>query len=134
MNAEDFNPLTPETFDSPYGVYSDLRARCPVAHSNAWGGFWALTRFADVRDALVASDVFITSKQNVVPKLAFTGRRPPLHLDPPEHTPYRRALNPLLKPERIAILEPMIRKTAADLLNRWSRRAAATCAATTPAT
>jgi cytochrome P450 len=60
--------------------------------------------------------VFITSKQNVVPKLAFTGRRPPLHLDPPEHTPYRRALNPLLKPERIAILEPMIRITAAELL------------------
>ena len=95
MNAEDFNPLTPETFDSPYGVYGDLRTRCPVAHSNAWGGFWALTRYEDVRDALVASDVFITSKQNVVPKLAFTGRRPPLHLDPPEHTPYRRALNPL---------------------------------------
>ena len=47
---------------------------------------------------------------------AFTGRRPPLHLDPPEHTPYRRALNPLLKPERIAILEPVIRKTASDLL------------------
>ena len=116
MNAEDFNPLTPETFDSPYGVYSDLRARCPVAHSNAWGGFWALTRFDDVRNALLASDVFITSRQNVVPKLAFTGRRPPLHLDPPEHTPYRRALNPLLKPERIAVLEPVIRKTASDLL------------------
>ena len=60
MNAEDFNPLIPETFDSPYGVYSDLRARCPVAHSNAWGGFWALTRYEDVRDALVASNVFIS--------------------------------------------------------------------------
>jgi cytochrome P450 len=116
MDTEDFNPLTPETFDSPYSVYSELRAHCPVAHSNAWGGFWALTRYADVLQALAASDVFITSKQNVVPKLAFTGRRPPLHLDPPEHTPYRRALNPLLKPERIAALEPMIRKTAADLL------------------
>jgi len=116
METEDFNPLTPETFDSPYPVYSGLRARCPVAHSNAWGGFWALTRYEDVYQALAASDVFITSKQNVVPKLAFTGRRPPLHLDPPEHTPYRRALNPLLKPERIAVLEPIIRKTAADLL------------------
>jgi cytochrome P450 len=116
MKSEDFNPLEPETFDSPYSQYRDLRARCPVAHSNAWGGFWALTRYQDVRDALVASDVFITSKQNVVPKLAFTGRRPPLHLDPPEHTPYRRALNPLLKPERIAALEPMIQQTACNLL------------------
>ena len=115
-HGQDFDPLIAETFDSPHEVYRDLRARCPVAHSDAWGGFWALTRYADVQRALGAPDVFITSKQNVVPKLAFTGRRPPLHLDPPEHTPYRRTLNPLLKPERIAVLEPVIRRLAADLL------------------
>ena len=28
-----------------------------------------------------------------VRKVAFTGRCPPLHFDPPEHTPYRRAPN-----------------------------------------
>ena len=87
-----------------------------MAHSDAWGGFWALARYADVRRVLGEPDVFITSKQNVVPKLAFTGRRPPLHLDPPEHTRYRRVLNPLLKPERIATLEPVIRQMAAELL------------------
>ncbi len=115
-DAQDFDPLIAESFDSPHDVYRSLRAGCPVAHSNAWGGFWALTRFDDVRRALAESDVFITSRQNVVPKLAFTGRRPPLHLDPPEHTPYRRVLNPLLKPERIAVLEPEIRRLAAELL------------------
>ena len=115
-DGQDFDPLIPETFDSPHEVYRALRAGCPVAHSNAWGGFWALTTYPDVKRALAEPDVFITSKQNVVPKLAFTGRRPPLHLDPPEHTPYRRALNPLLKPERIAILEPAIRKMASELL------------------
>jgi cytochrome P450 len=115
-DGQDFDPLIAETFDSPHEIYRDLRHRCPVAHSNAWGGFWALTRYADVQQALQQSSVFITSVQNVVPRLAFTGRRPPLHLDPPEHTPYRRALNPLLKPERIARLEPKIRALAAQLL------------------
>src|SRR5580700_5167041 len=115
-DGQDFDPLIAETFDSPHEVYRDLRERCPVAHSNAWNGFWALTRYADVQQALQQSSVFITSVQNVVPRLAFTGRRPPLHLDPPEHTPYRRALNPLLKPERIARLEPKIRTMAAQLL------------------
>ena len=114
--TQDFDPLLPETFDSPYDVFRELRARCPVAHSDAWGGFWALASYADVRRVLGEPDVFITSKQNVVPKLAFTGRRPPLHLDPPEHTRYRRVLNPLLKPERIATLEPIIRQMAAELL------------------
>jgi cytochrome P450 len=115
-DGQDFDPLVAETFDSPHAVHAQLRARCPVAHSNAWNGFWALANYEDVYRVLTEPEVFITSKQNVVPKLAFTGRRPPLHLDPPEHTPYRKALNPLMKPERIATLEPVIRKLAADLL------------------
>jgi cytochrome P450 len=115
-DGQDFDPLVAETFDSPHEVHTQLRARCPVAHSNAWNGFWALANYEDVYRVLIEPEVFITSKQNVVPKLAFTGRRPPLHLDPPEHTPYRKALNPLMKPERIATLEPVIRKIAADLL------------------
>ena len=113
---QDFDPLAPETFDSPYEVYSDLRQRCPVAHSHAWNGFWALMEYDDVLAALQQSDTYITSVQNVVPKLAFTGRRPPLHFDPPEHTPYRRALNPLFRAERMEALEPVIRSHAATLL------------------
>jgi cytochrome P450 len=113
----DFDPLAPEDFDSPYEIYKDLRARCPVAHSDAWGGFWALTKHKDVAEAAASPDVFITSKQNVVPKVAFTGRRPPLHLDPPDHTPYRRALAPLLTERRIMRYEPAIRRICGELLD-----------------
>lgn len=113
---QDFDPQAPETFDSPYAVYEDLRKRCPVAHSQAWNGFWAFMNYADVLAALKESDTYITSVQNVVPKLAFTGRRPPLHLDPPQHTPYRRALNPLFRPERMKALEPAVRRHAQNLL------------------
>ncbi|RZJ08675.1 MAG: cytochrome P450 [Rubrivivax sp.] len=113
---QDFDALAPEDFDSPYPMYADLRARCPVARSNAWGGFWALTRHADV--AMAASDyqTFTTTVQNVVPRLAFTGRRPPLHLDPPEHSAYRRVINPLLTRERVEVLEPVVRRLVVDLL------------------
>jgi cytochrome P450 len=54
--------------------------------------------------------------QNVVPKVAFTGRRPPLHLDPPEHTPYRAALNPLFNVARMAAMEEPTRRIVVDLL------------------
>ncbi len=80
--TQDFDPLAPEDFDSPYAEYERLRRECPVAHSEAWGGFWAYMKHADVVRAAGDSDLYITSKQNVVPKVAFTGRRPPLHLDP----------------------------------------------------
>ena len=116
--SQDFDPLTPEDFDSPHADYARLRRECPVAHSNAWGGFWALMKHADVIRAATDSDTYITSKQNVVPKVAFTGRRPPLHLDPPEHTPYRRAISPLLAPQRVARFEPEIRSISRELLGR----------------
>ena len=119
---QDFDPLAPEDFDSAQNDYRRLRAQCPVAHADAWGGFWALMRHADVAAAAADSSTFITSVQNVVPKVAFTGRRPPLHLDPPEHTPYRRALAPLLTDRRVARYEPVIREICADLLARMAEK------------
>jgi cytochrome P450 len=120
MQAErpeaDFDALAPETFDSTYELYSDLRARCPVARSGAWGGFWAFLRYADVCQAASDWRTFTTTVQNVVPKVAFTGRRPPLHLDPPEHTPYRRALNPLFSPARLAAIQEPTRRFVVELL------------------
>jgi cytochrome P450 len=106
----DFEVQAGESATHTHSVYKDLRSRCPVAHTDSLGGFWALTRHADI--AAVAADhaTYTTTVQNVIPKVAFTGRRPPLHLDPPEHTPYRAALNPLLSKERVALLEPVIRQ------------------------
>jgi cytochrome P450 len=114
--SSDFDPLQPETFDSPHDVYRSLRRECPVAHTEAWGGFWALTKHADVAAAASDSSTFVTSRQNVIPKVAFTGRRPPLHLDPPEHTPYRRAIAPLLTPKKVARLRPTIQQICTELL------------------
>lgn len=116
QDHSDFDPETEETFDSPQAEFDRLRAQCPVAHTTRWGGFWALTRYEDVKRAASDSATFITSKQNVIPKVAFTGRRPPLHLDPPDHTPYRRALNPLLSREKTMALEPDVRRITIDLL------------------
>jgi cytochrome P450 len=120
--TQDFDALAPEDFDSPHAEYARLRGECPVAHSDAWGGFWALMRHADVVRAASDSDTYITSKQNVVPKVAFTGRRPPLHLDPPDHTPYRRALSPLMSARRIEPFEPVIRDICRELLGRMAAK------------
>ncbi len=118
MNSRsaDFDPEAPEDFTSAHQDYARLRRECPVAHTGGLGGFWALSRYDDVKNAASDSSTFITSVQNVIPKVAFTGRRPPLHLDPPEHTPYRRALNPLLSLERSERFAPITRDIARTLL------------------
>jgi cytochrome P450 len=119
---EDYNPIIKEDFDTAHREYARLRRSCPVAYSNAYGGFWALTRYADVQRVFSDPSMFVTSVQNVVPKVAFSGRRPPLHFDPPEHTPYRAALNPLLSEEKIQRMAPLIRECIrAELLPLLAR-------------
>lgn len=116
--GDDFDPKAPETFTSAHALYAELRERCPVAHSNAYdGGFWALFRYADVHRVLREPAMFTTSVRNTVPKFAFTGRRPPLHLDPPEHTAYRRVINRFFTPTKMRALHPTVRQLAVEQLS-----------------
>ncbi|MFN8357204.1 MAG: cytochrome P450 [Spirosomataceae bacterium] len=114
--GSDFDPLQMETFTSAHNEFAQLRSSCPVAHSTAFNGFWALLTYQDVVGVLDNATNFITSVQNVVPKVAFTGRRPPLHLDPPEHTPYRQTINRFFVPKKIKELEGEIRTITVNLL------------------
>lgn len=113
---EDYDPTAHESFDSAHAVFADLRARCPVAHSNAFDGFWAVTRYQDVYDILLQPETYITSVRNVVPGSSTTGRRPPLHLDPPDHTPYRKAIDRALGAARVAGIEASTRGIARSLM------------------
>lgn len=114
--THDFDPTVEETFTSAHEEYKELRAKCPVAHSHAYKGFWALFKYEDVVNVLKDYRTFTTSVQNTVPKFAFTGRRPPLHLDPPEHTPYRRIINRFFTNEKMKKLAPVVRQNAIDLM------------------
>jgi cytochrome P450 len=115
--ASDFDPLDPSVRADPHARYAELRQSCPVAHSDRWDGFWTVTTYADVVAVSADAATYINSVQNVVPRVATSGRRPPLHVDPPEHTFYRRILNPPFRTERLAALEPRLRAWAGDLLD-----------------
>ena len=116
--ADDFDPHVEETFDSPHAEYRRMREQCPAAWSSAHGGFWALTRHADIVAAVTDNERYITSRINVIPNMSLGKRRPPLGKDPPEHTPFRRALDRTLRGSRIATLEPALRAHAARELDR----------------
>ena len=121
-NAHDFDPRKPETFTSAHEEYKAMRQSCPVAHSKTWGGFWTLMKYDDVVRVFQEHEIFTTSIQNVVPKFAFTGRRPPLHLDPPEHTAYRRVINQFFTRDKMAELEPEVRKEAEELITEFIQK------------
>ena len=111
-----FDPLEPAFVQSPHERWSELREDCPVVRGDRWGGFWALTRYADILRVSSNYTDFTSSLGITVPKNPVSGRRAPLHFDPPEHTRYRRAINAPLREERVAALEPRIREIARELL------------------
>lgn len=113
--------LAPETFTSAHAEMAALRGQCPVARGDAYNGFWAVLGHREVTDILTRPSEFITSVQNVVPKVAFTGRRPPLHLDPPEHTPYRQVLNRFFTSDRVEAYRPMVERRVVELLDPFVR-------------
>lgn len=117
-DRDDFDPHVEESFDSPHVEYRRMRSECPVAYSSAHGGFWALTRYDDIVAAVTNNEGFITSKINVIPNMSLGKRRPPLGKDPPEHTPFRRALDRTLRHSRITSMEPILREHAARELDR----------------
>jgi cytochrome P450 len=115
----DFDPVPAarETFTSAHEEFARLRADRPVARSQEYDGFWALLGYDEVLTAITDIDRFTTTTQNAIPKFAFTGVRPPLHLDPPEHTSYRRVINRAFTPPRMRELEPKVRAAAVELLD-----------------
>jgi cytochrome P450 len=110
--AGDFDPLDPRVVRDPHAVYAELRLTCPVARGGRWGGFWALLRYADVVTASAAPTTFSSAEGIVIPRNPVSGRRAPMHYDPPEHTAHRRPLNPPFRDEQIGELEPDIRGLA----------------------
>ena len=75
------------------------------------GGFWAVLDHDLLVEATLATGAF----SNVVP--FFNTRRPPLECDPPEHTVYRRMLNPYFSREQMAALEEPLRRFAGEMID-----------------
>lgn len=72
--------------------------------------------YPELLEVITGIDRFTTSRQNAVPSFAFTGVRPPLHLDPPEHLAYRRVINRYFTPTKMRAMEPKVRRCSQQLL------------------
>jgi cytochrome P450 len=122
--ATDFDHTDPSWVNDPYPIYEDLRARCPVAHSDRYGGAWLPVRHEDV--AAIANDhEHFTSRTVVVnegrpgPQAppAPIGVAPPITSDPPFHQMARRLLLPAFSPKAINDLEAFTRELCIQQLD-----------------
>jgi cytochrome P450 len=103
----DWNPKSDETLEDQRAAYDKMRRQCPVAHSDFFG--WSLFRHEDVLRALSDHETFsnAVSQHLTVPN----------GMDPPEHTEYRRIIEPYFAKEQMDAFEPVCRRIVKNLLS-----------------
>jgi cytochrome P450 len=106
----------------PFPIWNELRAGCPVARTERYGGAWLPTRHEDVSAIAYDTERF-TSRSVVVSEfrppieMAPRGGIPPISSDPPFHKGARRLLLPPFSPQAIAKLEPSTRAYCEELVD-----------------
>src|SRR5215813_9332379 len=125
--ATDFSHLEPEWAADPYPIQDDLRQRCPVAHTDRFGGGWLPTRYEDV--AAIAYDTDHFSSRSIIMsnfrppmELAPIGGSPPISSDPPFHHDARRLLLPAFTRAAVARQEPATRAFCHSLIDACAGR------------
>jgi len=58
----DWDHLDPAWVDNPYPIWDDLRQRCPIAHTDRFGGVYLPTRYKDIRDIAYDTEHFSSRK------------------------------------------------------------------------
>ncbi|ETK30629.1 cytochrome P450 [Microbispora sp. ATCC PTA-5024] len=125
--ATDFSHLEPEWAADPYPIQDDLRRRCPIAHTDRFGGGWLPTRYEDV--AAIAYDTERFSSRSIVmsnfrpPRdIAPVGGVPPISSDPPFHHDARKLLLPAFTKSAVARREAATRALCHELIDAFQGR------------
>ncbi len=133
--ATDYDIFDETYIKNPVPVWDDLREKCPIAHTERWGGSWLPTRYEDVQNfvrmvpALSSRNVLVVSERveerTFDPVLKEYGNAaPPITSDPPDHVPMRRMLLPLFTPKATAVHRPYTEALCHSLIDGFIEQGA----------
>ncbi len=122
--ATDFSHLEPEWAADPYPIQDDLRQRCPIAHTERFGGGWLPTRYEDVSAIAYDTEHFssraiIMSNFRPPPEIAPIGTAPPISSDPPFHHDARKLLLSAFTKTSVGRQEPATRAFCHSLIDTF---------------
>jgi cholest-4-en-3-one 26-monooxygenase len=129
----DVDLIDPDTFSDgvPVELFAQVREEAPVFWHDQpgghGGGFWVVTRYADVQEVSRTPEVFSSyergallhtgAEQDEEEALAAT-RMLMLNMDPPEHSQYRNIVQRAFTPRTIRNLEPRLHEFANEIVDR----------------
>jgi cytochrome P450 len=132
----DYDIFDKSYIKNPFPFWQELRERCPVAHTDRWGGSWMPTRYEDLFN--IARDIEHFSSRDVlvapggpppegvepdeeIPEVLrdYNIGAPPITSDPPVHTWARKLLLPPFSATAVAKWEPETRELCKSLVESF---------------
>lgn len=122
----DFDHHSAEFAKDPVGSYRSIAEKCPVAWTDAHGGYWVPTRYSDIWSIAREDQTFSSARTPyggdgtafIIPKRPGAVQLP-IELDPPASVPYRRLLNPILTRAAVEELQPVISGVTTATIDRF---------------
>lgn len=118
-----FDYLAPEVAQHITETLDVMRSRCPVAHSDAHGGYWIVSRYQDVLHVAQDWQTFSSAHGVSVPGTSkMVVPAIPEHVDPPLHREYKRLTSAYFTPLAVARYEQPTRELVTRLIDGFIER------------
>jgi cytochrome P450 len=120
MAADAGRLLDPSLYSGgdPFALYADMRRTEPVCWvEREGGGFWAVMTHQEVSHIGADPGGFCSARGILTDEIGTTYETPPtmMHTDPPQHTRYRRLVQPGFKPSMVRLMEAGVSAKASAL-------------------
>lgn len=112
------------SYDNIWNLYRAMRDEAPALYSDAYGGFWSITRYGDIKEAARNYRVFSSAGGTTIGKRMqkesnnSTPPKAPIEFDPPDHTRFRKALQVPFLPKKMPEFISEIRSSVGQLLDK----------------
>jgi cytochrome P450 len=118
--VHDFDHTDPRWTENPFPIWDELRAKCPVVHTERFLGVYLPTTYEAVKEISYDTEHFSSRRvvvRNVRPEPPQPA--PPITSDPPSHKPAKQILLPPFTPDAMAKLEPRVRAICNELIDAF---------------
>jgi cytochrome P450 len=118
--VHDFDHTDPRWTENPFPIWDELRAECPVVHTERFLGCYMPTTYEAVRQVAYDTEHF-SSRRVIVRDIRPDAPQsaPPITSDPPEHKPAKQLLLPPFTPDAMTKLEPRVRAICNELIDEF---------------
>lgn len=123
----DFDHHSAEFADNWREVTRNLRTTCPVAWTEAHGGYFVVSRYDDVKKIALDDHTFSSDNDATGERKGYKGtaipsapmQLIPLEVDPPRFTQYRQLLNPKFSPSAAEPWRPFLQQVSDALIDKF---------------